>query len=266
MSRPRSIRRMAPKCYFWEMTVPCRRAFAPVIPNPAAKSHGERKSERPHDAAKANVASRRVDRLGLARRWPVAQAVVGRAQVRAAFHHPAGGVSAGRSPHLAGLSGYFATGRCEAPLGPLPHIPDHVVEAIAVCGKGVDRRGAFVAVELEVLPGETALPRVGHRPPLRSKRFAPGVGRAVETAARGEFPFGLDGQFFAGPGGVGARILVGDVNHGVVIPTLDAAARTLRMLPIRPGDIFPPGPIIAQIHWDMRLTKQRRAGNPGPAE
>src|SRR5262245_18712318 len=193
MSRPRSIRRMAPKCYFWEMTVPCRRAFAPVIPNPAAKSHGERKSERPHDAAKANVASRRVDRLGLARRWPVAQAVVGRAQVRAAFHHPASGVSAGRARHTAGLSGYFATVRGEATRGPLPHIPDHVVEAIAVRGKRIDRRGALVSIELEVLPGKSTLPSVGHCPPVRSERLPPGVGRAVETAAGGEFPFGLDG-------------------------------------------------------------------------
>src|SRR5262245_15947403 len=193
MSRPRSIRRMAPKCYFWEMTVPCRRAFAPVIPNPAAKSHGERKSERPHDAAKANVASRRVNRLGLARRRPVAQAVVGRAQVRATFHHPASGVSPALARHATRFCGCLAAVRGEATRGPLPHIADHVVKAIAVRGKGVDRRGAFVAVELEVLPGETALPGIGHRPPLRSKRFAPGVGRAVETAARGEFPFGLDG-------------------------------------------------------------------------
>src|SRR5262245_42491875 len=164
-----------------------------LFPIRRRKSHGERKSERPHDAAKTNVASRRVDRLGLARRRPVAQAVVGRAEVRAAFHHPASGASPALARHTAGFSGYFAAVRGEATRGPLPHIADHVVEAIAVCGKGVDRRGALVAVELEILPGETALPGIGHRPPLRSKRFAPGVGRAVETAARGEFPFGLDG-------------------------------------------------------------------------
>src|SRR4029077_16218581 len=39
------------------------------------------------DAAKADVAGRGVDRLALARCRPVAQAVVGRAQVRTAFHH-----------------------------------------------------------------------------------------------------------------------------------------------------------------------------------
>ena len=36
---------------------------------------------RTHDAAKANVAGRSVNRLTLARRWPVAQAVVGRAEM-----------------------------------------------------------------------------------------------------------------------------------------------------------------------------------------
>src|SRR5262249_57522773 len=116
--------------------------------------------------------------------------------------------------------------------------------------------------ELEVLPGETALPRVGHCPPVRSKRFAPGVSRAVETAAGGEFPFGLDGQFFAGPGGVGARIFVGDVNDRVVIPTLDAAAGTLRMLPIRPGDVFPPPPMVAPIHPSVPLSTHPSARHP----
>src|SRR5258707_1655528 len=149
-------------------------------------------SGRPHDAAKTSVAVRSIDRFRLARRRPVAQAVVGCAQVRAPFHQPAGGVSARLARHTAGFSGYFAAVRGEAGSGPLPHIPDHVVEAIAVCGKGIDRRGALVAVELEVLPGETALPRVGHCPPVRRNRFAPRVSRAVESAAGGEFPFGLD--------------------------------------------------------------------------
>src|SRR5262249_55115358 len=146
-----------------------------------------------HDAAKTNVASRSIDRLRLARRRPVAQAIVGRAQVRAAFHHPASGVSAALARHTAGFSGYFAAVRGEAGSGPLPHTPDHVEEAIAFRGTGIDRRGALVAVELEVLPGKSALPRVGHCPPVRRNRFTPRVSRAVETAAGGEFPFGLEG-------------------------------------------------------------------------
>ena len=42
---------------------------------------------RPDDAAKADVAGRGVDRLALPRRRPVAEAVVGRAEMRAALDH-----------------------------------------------------------------------------------------------------------------------------------------------------------------------------------
>src|SRR5262249_3297567 len=93
----------------------------------------------------------------------------------------------------------------------------------------------------------------------RSRPFAPRVSRAVEPAASGEFPFGFDGQFFSCPGGVGARIVVSDVNDRVVIATLDATAGTLRMLPIRPGYVFPPLPIVAQVYRTRRLSKHGRA-------
>ena len=56
---------------------------------------------RPHDAAEADVAGRRVDRLELARGRPVAQAVVRRAQVRAALDHPARDVLARRAGRAA---------------------------------------------------------------------------------------------------------------------------------------------------------------------
>jgi hypothetical protein len=49
----------------------------------------ERARSRPDDAAKADVGGRGVDGLRLARGGPVAQAVVGRAQVRAALDHAA---------------------------------------------------------------------------------------------------------------------------------------------------------------------------------
>src|SRR5216683_1726662 len=39
------------------------------------------------DAAEADMAGRGVDRLGMARRGPIAPAIVGRAEVRAAFQH-----------------------------------------------------------------------------------------------------------------------------------------------------------------------------------
>src|SRR5215470_1213600 len=112
--------------------------------------------------------------------------------MRTAFHHSPSNMTAGLARHATGFFEVFGATRHEGARGPFPHIADHVVEPIAICGKGIDWRGALVSIELEVLPGKSALPCVSHRPPLRSKRFAPCIGRAVETAARREFPFGFD--------------------------------------------------------------------------
>src|SRR4051812_37660865 len=45
--------------------------------------------------------------------------------------------------------------------GPLPDVARHVEQAVAVGREAAHGRGAGIAVELEVLPGELALPRVG---------------------------------------------------------------------------------------------------------
>ena len=66
------------------------------------------RSEGADDAAEPEVRHRGVDHLRLARRRPVAQAVVGRAEVRAALDHPA-------RDALAGLTGVVAlVGRGDA--------------------------------------------------------------------------------------------------------------------------------------------------------
>src|SRR5262249_34552525 len=54
---------------------------------------------------------------------------------------------------------------------------------------------------------------------------------------------------------------VSDVNHRVVIPTVDGAVRTLRMPPIRARDVFPPGTMVAQVDGAGRLSKYRRTGH-----
>ena len=157
---------------------------------------------RAHDAAEAEVRHRRVDHLRLARGRPVAQAVVGRAQVRAALDHAARDV-------LAGLPGVVARVRrgharvardaarardlvgmpWDVPVaGPLPDVPRHVVEAVAVRREAADRGGALEAVDLQVLPGELALPGVGHRLAVREVLVAPGERGAVEAATGGELP------------------------------------------------------------------------------
>src|SRR5438552_15282776 len=96
---------------------------------------------------------------------------------------------------------------------------------------------------------------------LRSKRLTPRVSRALEAAAGRELPFGFERQLLSRPGGVGARILVSNVNDRMVIPTDDAAVGTLRMPPIGGRHVFPPGAIVAQIHGMARLSKHRRAGH-----
>src|SRR5258708_22694296 len=83
----------------------------------------------PHDAPKTDVAGGRVDRLSLARRRAVAQAVVGRAEVRPAFHHSASDMR----PRLARRAAGFFTAfnkRGKKARRPLPHVAHHVLEAI----------------------------------------------------------------------------------------------------------------------------------------
>jgi len=53
-------------------------------------------------------------------------------------------------------------------------------------------------------------------PAVGRERIAPGILGLLETAARGELPFGFAGQRLAGPFGVGERVAIGDMNDGVI--------------------------------------------------
>src|SRR5258707_2427685 len=111
---------------------------------------------------------------------------------------------------------------------PFPDIADHVAQAIAVGRECSDRRGAFEAIGRKILVRKISLPGVGHVLAARKLLVAPGEFRAVQSAACGEFPFGLGGQFLAGPSGVGFAVPIGDVDDGMVIVPADVAARTVR--------------------------------------
>src|SRR5262245_60978631 len=132
------------------------------------------------DAAEAQVGHRGLDRLGLASGRPVAQAVVGRTQVRAALHDVARELLAGPA-NLVALVRRFdprvdaRPGRAATRMGhlvrvarrvvvrrPLPDVAGHVEEAEAVWPKAADRRRSLVAILREVLPRELALPGVRH--------------------------------------------------------------------------------------------------------
>src|SRR6476646_4363772 len=159
---------------------------------------------------------RRVDHLRLASGGAVAEAVVRRAEVRAALDHLARDVLSGLAGVEALLGRRDPRVRRDAawardlvrvaggkPVGrPLPDVAGDVVEAVAVRGKAADGRGALVAVELQVLPGELALPGVRHRLAVREVLVAPREYRSLETAAGGELPLGFGGQVLPRPRGV----------------------------------------------------------------
>ena len=61
---------------------------------------------------------------------------------------------------------------------------------------------------------------------------APSELGAVEAAARGEFPFGLSRQVFAGPACAGERIAERHMHHGVIVERVDVALRPVGMPPV----------------------------------
>src|SRR5215212_2428953 len=142
------------------------------------------------DAPEPNVRSGGIYRLPLARRRPVAKAVVWRAQVRATLDHLVRDVRS-RLPDrvvplrridpwvprdAAGFRRLVRVPNREVVRGPLPHVTRHVIELVAVGRERLDWRSALVAVGLKVLPGKAALPGVGHHLALRGKLVPPGVG------------------------------------------------------------------------------------------
>src|SRR5436853_5685077 len=113
-----------------------------------------------NDAAEPNVGGRSRHRLGLACGRSVAEAIIGRAKVRAALDDPPRDAGARAVPavtlhgrldarvvrHPARLGGVIGVARGEEVRRPLPDVSRHVVEAEPVCRETLDRRCAEVAV------------------------------------------------------------------------------------------------------------------------
>ena len=213
------------------------------------------------------MARRCVHRLWMTRGRTVAAAVIRRAQVRAAFKHLARNPDVGhagivaRLPrgHRAGSPGYsrpwgigLVFGR--VPIGgPFPHVADHVVDAIAVRRERGHRRGAFVAIQLEILVRERALPGVCHLLAARCELIAPGELGAVKAAASRKLPFRLGRQVLAGPFRVGHGVPVGDVNDGMIIEPADRTARSIGPPPV--GAKFECPPLAPVVHIDRMLRR-----------
>ena len=196
----------------------------------------------------------------MARRRAVAPAVVGRAEMRAALHHLArnaelrlAGVIALLLADAARVGGNAAAllgggMLVRIPIGrPFPDIADHVVEAIVIGGVCADGRGAREAVLGEVLPGELALPGIGHVVAIGDERVTPGEFLALQPAARCAVPLALGGQRLAGPCSIGFGILIGDVNCRMVLDALERAVRPVGVAPVGPDHEGPPVGIIGQI-------------------
>src|SRR6188508_3435114 len=118
---------------------------------------------------------------------------------------------------------------------PLPDVAGDVVEPVSVGWEAADRRCSIEAIELEVLPRELALPAVRHRLALRKVVIAPGERGTLEPASRRELPFRLCRKLLARPTRVRLDILVGDMDDGVAIASVDGAARPRWALPVRAG-------------------------------
>src|SRR6266487_2430937 len=200
---------------------------------------------------------------------PVAQAVVGCAEVRAALDHLARDVLAGLAGRVAALGAVDprVAGDAARPgglggmawrvevAGPLPDVAGHVVQAVAVGAERPDGRGPRVPVALEVLPGELALPGVGHHPSLGRELVAPAEDGALQATAGGTLPLRLGRKLRSRPGGVG----LGVMDDRVALASAEGAAGPLRAPPARPRDPRPPVAVVAQVDRSPRGLEHQRA-------
>ena len=149
----------------------------------------------------------------------------------------------------------------EAVGGPLPDVSGHVEEAVTVDRERADGRGTLEAVGGEVLPGEFALPGVGHHPAAGRELVPPYESGALEPTARRELPLGLGRQRLAGPGGVGLHVLVRHVGHGVPLAARDRTARTLGPVPAGTRHVRPPVVVIAETDTVWRPAEHEGTGH-----
>src|SRR4029077_11603546 len=206
------------------------------------------------------MASGSIDGLRHARCRTIAPAVVRRTQMRSALHDlPRDAyvrhvriialVALSASRVKAGAAGLRDLFVLLIPIGgPLPHVTGHVVEPVAIRRKRPHRRRSFKPVKLKILPREVALPSVGHMFAARSKFVTPNELRTIQPSARSELPLGFRWQLFSYPFGIGFNVFVGDMHHGMFRFPLQRACRSLRMPPVRSGNVYPPVVTVSQVH------------------
>ena len=217
--------------------------------------------------------------------WPagggsVAQAVGVGAQVRPALDHLASDaelrlcrvIARTRSRHREDSSGAQQAERrrigvAAGPpvLGPLPHVAGHVEAA------RYPFAGKLPTGEVRVQPLSFVLRQGKSGPsqvlamirPVRAGFVAPGELGALEAASGGVLPLGLSGQIRTGPVDVGARVLVGDVDHRVIRAAFHRAARSFGLVPAGARGPGPPLTEVAQVHRAARRGEHHRSRDAG---
>src|SRR5262245_18224054 len=123
---------------------------------------------------------------------------------------------------------------------PFPDVTRHVEEAITVGWKGADRRRAFEPVGSKILPGEFALPGIGHHAARRHEFVTPGKACPLEPTPCSELPFGFRRQLLSDPRREGERVFVRDLNDGMTSAPPTVALDSGRAPPVRARHPRPP--------------------------
>src|SRR5829696_9377142 len=124
--------------------------------------------------------------------------------------------------------------------GPCPHVADQVEQAIAIGREPTHRRGPPIAVRLQVLVRELALPGGGHPPPPGRGHLAPA--KVAPPAHPGPpAPTGLAGPLLARPAGLGGHGGPVDLDHRMVGPLVDRAGWPLGGAQSAPAPRSTPG-------------------------
>src|SRR5215475_3179391 len=150
---------------------------------------------------------------------------------------------------------------CGVPVGgPLPHVTDHVVNAISVWREPIHRRRALIAIFCPIFAREFALPGIGHVLSARRELVSPSIFCVFEPAPGSKFPFRLRRQCLARPSRVGERIRIGDMHHGMIVETEDVTLWTVGVAPVRPFEERPPFAPTMQVNQPCRRGEHQRAG------
>ena len=140
---------------------------------------------------------------------------------------------------------------------PLPNRAAHVVEAVGVRGEGACGGGGR-GVRFLIVPGESAVPVVGHAVAVGGEQVAPGVCCSFQAASGCVLPLGFCGELFACPSCVCLCVVVINMHYGMMVKPCDSAVWAVGVSPVGTGHILPPSRMV-KIHRPLWCHEHRRA-------